>query len=237
MRPKLLAWLIFLVAFGTTVALGTWQVERLAWKKGLMAELAAAQAQPPLVGIPTESEALAAAQFQRVTVQGSWVKDVEFHIAPRYVLNKFGYALVQPFRLGDGRVLLVNRGWIPGKKKLPQTRPELAVHGKATLTGMLRIDRDRARFTPENQPEKNLWFARDVADMAAYAHLKNVVPATLDVVGELPERITDTTPLPIPSDGTIRLRNDHLSYILTWYGIAAGVLVIFVLSHRRKRVG
>lgn len=43
-----------------------------------------------------------------------------------------------------------------------------------------------------------------------------------------------TKRLPVPSDGTIRLRNDHLSYIITWYGIALGILVIFVVYHRKK---
>ncbi|MEJ0010858.1 MAG: SURF1 family cytochrome oxidase biogenesis protein [Alphaproteobacteria bacterium] len=62
--------------------------------------------------------------------------------------------------------------------------------------------------------------------MAAFAHLKNVVPAMVDLVGK-----QDVAHLPVPSDGSIKLRNDHLSYILTWYGIAAGILVIFLTYH------
>jgi surfeit locus 1 family protein len=80
-----------------------------------------------------------------------------------------------------------------------------------------------------HQPEKNIWFGRDVAAMADSAKITNVIPVMVDIVGE-----QDAKRLPVPSDGTIRLRNDHLSYIITWYGIALGILVIFVVYHRKK---
>jgi surfeit locus 1 family protein len=229
-RPKPVAWFFFLLAFGTCIALGTWQVNRLAWKEGLIAAIADANSKAPLTALPTEAEALTALQFHKVTLRGTWRGDVEFHLAPRYWRDKFGYALITPFTLNDGRTLLVNRGWVPAKKKELTTRPETAVNGKATLTGLIRVGSERSYFSPVNQPDKNIWFGRDTADMAAHAKLTNIIPAMLDLVGEQ----TDTT-IPVPSDGTIRLRNDHLSYILTWYGIALGILVIFVVYHRKKR--
>ncbi len=228
-RPRPVAWFFFIAAFGTCVALGTWQVERLKWKEGIIAALAEANAKDALTALPITAEALAPLQFRKVTVKGTWRGDTEFHIAPRYFRDKFGYHVVTPFTLADGRTVLVNRGWVPAKQKDASTRPETAVRGRATISGLVRVGAERNYFSPPNQPEKNIWFGRDAADMAAAANIKNLVPAMVDVVGT-----QDVKNLPVPSDGTIRLKNDHLSYIITWYGIALGILVIFVVYHRKK---
>ena len=228
--PTTIAWLMFLLAFGMTVGFGTWQVERLHWKQGLMRELDEANAKAPLTRLPTSNAALDALQFHKVRVRGSWISGTEFDLTPRYLKDQFGYALITPLKLADGRILLVNRGWIPAAKKDIAMRPETKVRGAATVTGMIRTDTDRSYVTPANQPEKNIWFGRDIAEMAAAAHLDKVVPVMLDQTGD-----ATTKKLPIPSDGIIRLRNDHLSYIITWYGIALGILIIFVTYHWRRR--
>ncbi len=228
-RPRLVPWLFFLVCFTGTLALGTWQVERLHWKQGLIAELAAANAQAPLTQLPSDAPALDALQFHKVTLKGAWVSNVEFDLTPRYFRDQFGYAIISPFKLADGRIVLVNRGWVPAAKKDAASRPETAVHGRAAITGLVRVGAERNWVMPANQPEKNLWFGRDIAEMATFAKLDKVVPAMVDLTGT-----QDLAKLPIPSDGTIRLRNDHLSYVITWYGIAAGILVIFLVYHRKK---
>ncbi|MBX9726912.1 MAG: SURF1 family protein [Rickettsiales bacterium] len=228
-RPRPVAWFFFLAAFGTCLALGTWQVERLKWKEGIIAALAEANADATLTALPVDEAELKPLQFRKITLKGTWQGDTEFHLAPRYWRDKFGYAIITPFKLGDDRVVMVNRGWVPAKKKEASTRPETAVKGPATINGLVRVGAERNYMSPPNQPEKNIWFGRDVSAMAASANIKNIVPAMVDIVG-----VQDVKNLPVPSDGTIRLKNDHLSYILTWYGIALGILVIFVVYHRKK---
>lgn len=242
-RPRPVAWFFFLLAFGTTVALGTWQIQRLQWKEALIAQIAEANAHEPLAALPKDPTELPALQFRAVRVSGTWMPNIEFHLTPRYYKNQFGYGIVTPLKLADGRILLVNRGWVPGKLKLAETRPETLVKDKATLLILVRTDADRNYFTPINQPQKNIWFGRDALQMAEYATLQNVLPMIGDlIVPEAPlthegAKVTDAIAaptLPVPSDGKIRLRNDHLSYIITWYGIALGILVIFIVYHRKK---
>ena len=228
-RPRPVAWFFFLLCFGTTMALGTWQVERLQWKEGIIAALAEANVKDPITTLPADEKELDALQFRKVSLKGTWLGDREFHLAPRYWRDQFGYTIVTPFKLADNRILLVNRGWVPAAKKEPSTRPETAVKGRATINGLIRTDSDRSYFSPPNQPEKNLWFGRDIAAMGDHAKLQKLVPVMVDLVG-----VQDANKLPVPSDGTIRLRNDHLSYIITWYGIALGILVIFIVYHRKK---
>lgn len=227
-KPRPVAWFFFVLALATTVGLGTWQVKRLQWKEGLIAEINDARGRAPITELPNDPETLAAADFFPVEVDGTWLPH-EFHVSPRFYQGKLGYFVVTPLALPDGRTLMVNRGWIPAKLKNPESRPETAVSGKVHITGMVRVGDDRNGLTPDNNPEENIWFGRDAAAMGAYAKLPDTIPAMVDLVGT-----QDATQLPVPSDGTIKLRNDHLSYVITWYGIALGILTIFVLYHRKK---
>ena len=230
-RPKPLATLMTVLAVALCLAAGTWQVQRLLWKRGVIADIAAANQQPALTTLPNDTCELKALQFRRVALQGRWQHPTtEFHLAPRYYKNQFGYAVLSPFTLEDGRVVLVNRGWVPAEKKSLETRPQTTLpRGKVRVEGMLRVGAERSYFTPQNQPQKNIWFGRDVEAMAEASGIGAVVPAMVDAVG-----VQDSAHLPVPSDGTIRLRNDHLSYVITWYGLALAALVIFLLAHRNK---
>ena len=228
-RPNPIAWFFFLSAFATCVALGTWQVQRLQWKQGLIAEIGQAKTLPPLTTLPNDSAALEKLNFRPVKLSGTWLHEIEYHLAPRYYQGKFGYALFTPLQLKGKRVILVNRGWVPADKKDIGKRRETIVAGRGTVTGILRVGKERNYFTPPNDPKRNLWFDRDVAEMAATYEVKNVIPATVDAVGA-----QDIDKLPVPSDGQIRLKNDHLSYVFTWYLIALGILIIFLTYHRRK---
>ncbi len=231
-RPTLIAWILFLGAFATTVGLGTWQVQRLAWKSDLLAEIADAQKNAPLTekNLPTTEAEWKEKNFWPVKLTGTWNHEIEYHLAPRYFKSKLGYHLVQPLILRDKRVVLINRGWIPADYKEIERRPHSIGVGRGVVNGMIRYGNERNPFTPLNQKEKNVWFGRDVKEMADFYEVKNVLPAMVDAVG-----VQDVKKLPIPSDGAIHLRNDHATYIFTWYAIALGILVIFVLSHRKKR--
>lgn len=228
-RPRPIAVFWFITAFGTCVGLGTWQVQRLQWKEGLIQRIAQAKAEAPLTALPKDRAQLAAHEFHPVKLSGSWLRNIEYHVYPRWYRGERGYAVIAPLRLGDGRIVLVNRGWVPEGKKDIAARRETAVAGYGRVAGLIRVGAERNHFTPRNQPEMNIWFGRDIGEMAAQHGLKHVVPAMVDAVGT-----QDKARLPVPSDGTIRLRNDHLSYIITWYAIAAGILVIFLEYHRRK---
>lgn len=231
-RPTPLAWFFFIGAFCTTMGMGTWQVQRLAWKEALIAEITAAKQENPFTNatLPSDAESLKEKNFWPVELTGTWNHEIEYHLAPRYYKSQLGYHLVEPLILPDKRVVLVNRGWVPAKMKDISLRPHSIGVGKETVTGLIRYGNERNPFTPQNQREKNVWFGRDVQEMAAFYDVKNVLPIMVDQIGE-----QNPKKLPIPSDGAIHLRNDHLSYIITWYAIALGILIIFILSHKKKK--
>lgn len=224
-RAGFLAWAIFILGLVTTISLGTWQVKRLFWKEALIAKIEAAQSAAPLTEIPDNIEELATLEFHPFTLQGSWFENIEFHLAARYWHSKLGYHIFQPLQLADGRIAIINRGWVPAENKEIETRPDSRAMGEAHFNATLRIGADRNYFTPPNQPEKNVFFGRDVLEMAQQAGLdiSRVIPASFDMIDT-----SGSIDLPIANTAKIKLRNDHLSYIITWYLLALALIVIFV---------
>lgn len=215
----------FIMSVGSVIllfGLGIWQLDRLSWKNALIANIEHANETAPLQTLP---EDLAAHRFYRVQLSGEYLAEPEFHLAARYFQSKLGYSLLNPFKLDDGRIVMVSRGWIPAEHK--ETTPK-APAGPQTILAQIRTSDERNHFTPENQPAKNVWFGRDALQMGAHAKL-DVLPITLDIIGE-----QDRMQLPVPSDGSIKPRNDHLGYAVTWFGIGFAALIISLLYHRKK---
>lgn len=226
-KPRPLPLIMTVGAVVLMFGLGIWQVERLVWKEKIIHTIELAKKKPPIEGLPQTREALEKLAFQRVQVQGEFQNNREFYLAPRYDGGALGYHVLTPFKLIDGRTVLLNRGWVPNDKKDPATRKEGQIEGKISVITMVRTDRDRTWFTPGNQPEKNVWFAKDIKEMNAYAHL-DMAPYALDVLYDAPPG-----GLPKPFDGDLAPRNDHLGYAITWFSIGLACLIISLMYHYR----
>ncbi len=227
-RPKFIP---FVMSFGGIVlvfGLGFWQVERLALKENIIETIERANITDPLTHAPQTLADAEKKQFYRVTLSGKYKPNTEFHLAARYYHSQLGYSVFNPFVTSHGDTILVNRGWILAKAKNTDDYAR-APKGKQIITATIRTSNERNYFTPPNQPEKNIWFGRDVLEMGKDAKL-DVLPYSLDVIGE---HIKGE--YPVPSDGKIELRNDHLSYAITWFLIGAGMIVITLLYHRKPK--
>ncbi len=105
--------------------------------------------------------------------------------------------------------MIVNRGFVPIEKLDPATRPDGQIQGRVTITGLMREPEARNLFTPNDDPTRNQWFTRDPAAIAAFLHLDDAAPFSIDqdasaIPGGLPQG--GETVLDIP--------NNHLSYAL-----------------------
>ncbi|HMA13354.1 MAG TPA: SURF1 family cytochrome oxidase biogenesis protein, partial [Kiloniellaceae bacterium] len=171
-RPTLWATVCTVVALAILVALGSWQVQRLFWKEAEIAkrqERLSALAVPLPAGFPDPEEI----EFTRVRLEGRFLHDEEFHVGARTENGRIGYHVVTPFALapsspGGGRVILVNRGWVPEDRRDPATRVEGQVEGEIAIDGLLRTggwkSLDFAR--PPNKPEERFYFWLDLPVMA-----------------------------------------------------------------------
>jgi surfeit locus 1 family protein len=218
-----------LFAFAVLIALGTWQIERKAWKENLVASLTARLAAPP-EALPA-SEAWpnldrASNEYRRVKFSAEFDYGYEALVfgaasAFRPDVSGPGYWVFTPARLAGGKVLFVNRGFVPEARREAKSRHDGDVAGVVEITGVLRFP-DRGSFTPNDEPEKNLWFARDPAAIAA---AKGLGPAPPFYV----EQETPVPPggLPRPGKIVVNLPDNHLQYALTWYGLALVLVGVF----------
>ena len=132
-RPALWPTLIALPAVALTFGLGVWQVQRLAWKEALIAERTARIKLPVLAILPTDFEP-DRHRFRRARFAGVFLHDREMYRPARSRREgEIGVQVVTPFRLEGGGTILVNRGWVPGLRRNPETRRDGLVAGRVTL--------------------------------------------------------------------------------------------------------
>ena len=205
--------LLALAAVAVLIGLGVWQLERKAWKEGLIATLeqrldADATGLPP----PETWRDLDTAQneFRRVKFSAEFQHDKE---ALAYTAGSTlradatgpGYWVFTPARLSDGRVVVVNRGLAPEGRQRPATRAEGQVAGFHEIEGVMRWPEPRNLFTPADDSQRNLWFVRDHQAMAAAKSWGAVAPFYI-------EQEAPPQPGGLPSVGKVRpnLPNNHL---------------------------
>ncbi|HEX7200972.1 MAG TPA: SURF1 family protein, partial [Dongiaceae bacterium] len=168
-------------------------------------------------------------EYHRVLVQGEFLHDKEIFLGARSLNGNAGYHLVTPFRLGDGRVLFVDRGWIPLSRKASATRAAGEVQGRQTLDAVIRLKGTQAWMVPDNRPDLDFFFW---ADLPAMAKLMSLPAAETRFFLEAgPAK--NPGGLPIGGQTRIDLPNDHLQYAITWFSLAGALLVIYFLYHRR----
>ena len=233
-RPALGATVIALPAFAVLIALGSWQLERLAWKTEIIAFREARLAAPAIplpadlaeADLAKEGEALAALEYRRVEVAGVLLHEREIYLAASR-RGSVGFDVITPLRRAGGGVVLVDRGWTPAAARDPARRPQGQVEGQVAVAGVVRLTGGRGWFTPDNDPARNYWFWLDLPAMARFAGVD--APPLVVVAGPAP----NPGGLPIGKETRVELRNDHLQYAITWYALALVLAVIYFLSQRR----
>ncbi|HEY8564176.1 MAG TPA: SURF1 family protein [Beijerinckiaceae bacterium] len=226
-----------LVALAILIGLGSWQLQRKAWKENLIAQVdarahGAPQPLPPEARWPdwkAEDE-----EFRRVTAQGRLEPDKTVllnGILPGATrgMPLQGYYVFAPLRLEDGGTVMINRGFIPSELKDQPGTPWRGEAGPTTLNGLLRAPERRSLFVPENDPARETWFVRDVGEMARARGLDRVAPFYVEV-----ENTPGAPPWPKPGQAFVDLPNNHLQYALTWFGIAATLLGVFGVFARQR---
>jgi surfeit locus 1 family protein len=234
-RSLVLPGLATLIALGVLLGLGTWQLQRKAWKESLIAQIEArAYGEPGAILPPSEWAGWRADrdEFRRVRVTGTFLHRFETPVyglasGPRGAAQ--GYYLMTPLKLPDGTVVMVNRGFVPTELRDPATRPQSQPEGENTVTGLVRAPEERNPFTPADDPARNTWFARDPGAIARAHDLAPVAPFYVEA---------DATASPggWPKGGQTRLDlpNNHLQYALTWYGIAVTLVGVFAAFAWRR---
>lgn len=249
-----LLWPTVLTVVGLAIllSLGTWQMQRLAWKEALIARVeAAAKAAPvPIANIAgfaaaAPSDLPADLQFRRVTLSGTFEHADEFHV---WSPGKQGpaWSVVTPLRLATpltaggtitDRVLVI-RGVVLDSTKAAASRAAGNPSGDVAITGRVRFGHV-GTFSKTVDAARNEWLDFDLGGMTA-----KLVPVGASKAGSgiapffvEAEAATGGANAPQPDLAAVNLSNRHLEYALTWYGLAAtlaGVYIAFAWSRRPR---
>lgn len=235
-------WLWLALIFGALalvvlVSLGTWQVQRLAWKEGLLATIEQRTAQEPkaLEEVLAKLKSGEDIEYMPVSTLGYFDHENEQHFFATFD-GLSGYYIYTPLMLETDRYIFVNRGFVPFDKKDPGTRPESLVSLSQEVTGLARSApaRKAGWVVPENDIEKNVFHWKDIDAMIARTGKprEQFVRIFIDQ-----DNKANPTQLPVGGVTIIELPNNHLQYAITWYGLALtliGVLGYYVVRHRRS---
>ncbi len=202
MRRILFPLIFGLAGLGVLLWLGMWQLQRLAWKEGVLAEIDSRIAATPVALPEVVSEEND--KYLPVNVSGEMLLG-EVHVLVSVKQVGAGYRIIQPFNT-QGRTILIDRGFIPTTAKLADR-----VTGEMDVTGNLHWPDEIDSYTPEPDIGGNIWFARDVPALAASLGAEPVLL--------IARSRTDPNVTPLPVD-TAGIPNDHLQYAITWFGLA-----------------
>jgi cytochrome oxidase assembly protein ShyY1 len=224
------------------VGLGVWQLQRRVEKHALIAHLTERLAAAP-GALPSQSQWNAltpsADEFRRVRFTASYESRPDAMVyssgsAVRTDISGPGTWAFIAARLPDGGTIVINAGFVQNtmqdRAQEDRAVSRLITGQPVTLTGYIRFPESAGTLTPVENLAKRLWFTRDHLVMAQALGWGEVAPFYIDLEAPVPE-----SGIPKPGPLDVHLKDDHLQYAITWFGLAGAVLIAFGVWWRGQR--
>ena len=214
---------IGVVGVAILLSLANWQIHRLTWKQGILDEISAMMAHEPA---PVWQAVEPNYQRYAPVVMDGVAGDRELHVLVSHKQLGPGYRIVTSFAT-EGRTLMLDQGFVADEDR-DKARSVLA----GRVSGNLHLPEDRSSSTPENDVAGNIWFARDLDQMAVELEVEPVLVVLRDADGLDPM----VTPLPLD---TAAIPNDHMQYAITWFSLAlvwSGMTLFWLWRIRRRTI-
>jgi surfeit locus 1 family protein len=224
---------VALVALVILVGLGTWQIKRKAWKEALIARLQERVTAPPeILPAPEHWPQLTPdnSEFRRVKVELEFLDRPHAYLfasgsALRPDIRSPGYFVFAPAMIQSGEVVVVDIGHVGPDRRYAWRG------GKTEIVGYMRWPEAPSWFVSPHDAAGSIWFVRDHRAMAKFKQWgEGLAPFYIDQESPVPPG-----GVPKPGPLTVNLRNDHLQYALTWYGLAIVLAVMFAIWTAKRR--
>ncbi len=229
-RPKWIGFhLLIVVGIVTMINLGLWQLRRLEQRQAFNANVEARYDAEPLpintaLGSVDDPKTV---EWQPVNASGAYLPDEQLRIVNRSQNGRAGDNIVTPLLLDDGRILLVNRGFVPLDDEVPD-----APSGPVDVTGRLHPSQERRGVQLSDPAEGDLTEAQRIDIPRLAPQLPgDVVPVYIDLISSSPaEGPGAPAPVAAPELG----EGNHLSYAVQWLIFTICVAVGWVLAVKRS---
>jgi surfeit locus 1 family protein len=221
------------IMFAILCGLGVWQLERLQWKLALIARVNGHMTAAPIPAEAAMALGPDEVQYRRVALRGIFNHAQENYVFTTDAGGNAVYHVLTPFFVEESGAgshwLMVDRGEVPKERLDPGTRKAGNIVGTARVIGVWRVPDAPGAFTPAPDMAHRIWYARDLAAMARADGIALKAPVVIEA---------DATPNPggWPKGGqtVVTFRNEHLSYAVTWFGLAAAMAGIWIAYHISK---
>ncbi len=223
-----------LVGLALFVGLGTWQLERAAEKRALLAQAARGDTLEAAATLPARDAPVEEWLFQQVALTGVYEADRQILLDNMTHDGRVGYQVLTPLRLAaDASLILVNRGWIEAGGPRSEL-PVLELTGQPRrVTGRLnhlprpglRLGQDDPGAPDDPWPRRFLYPERDTLEVA----LGESLPAfQLQLSPQAPDGFTRRWEL-------VNMAPErHVGYALQWFAFAIVLLIIYYLLGMRR---
>jgi len=255
-RPQPIATVAMLFGVAVLIGLGTWQLQRRAWKIELIDAVEARATKSPRVlrDVLDKYRAGNDQRYAKVTVQGEYDHSGEFHVFGTlgpvpgyYIFTLFNPSAEQNPSTGASKPFFVNRGFVPQDLKSVDTRASAQVDGNIELTGLFRMAERKPTISrwvsPANLVDQNIWYTRNPAEFVAQSanRFPSASPQDVRVQTEwyIDSSGNEIGSQPYPEGSTTRIdfNNRHLEYAFTWFGLAATLFGVWAAFSVRRKSG
>jgi surfeit locus 1 family protein len=214
------------------LGLGTWQVQRLFWKQALLAQIEHAEAADPVPLAQIEARKTLS-PFMKISVTGTFLPDATafYGAEVRDIASgpAMGARMIEPLQESNGDLVLVDRGWVPLSRSAPLDQPS----GVIMVSGYVRFGDRRSWFSANDDLPSRRFFTLDPSAIANAVGQPNVRPFVLVALAGGTPAGQSAEHWPDPARHLPRPPNNHLSYAITWYGLAVALLAIFIFWARK----
>jgi len=226
--------LVTIFAFFTLMMLGTWQIDRLGQKNDLLKKIQRVSEDiTDLKDANIDDSNLDDWLYRKIKIHGDFISQenifVFTHLSdPRGKFGGAGYWVLNPFKSDEGNIIIINRGFIP-QNIFDQFSSSANKYKENIVTGYVRKFEKENIFTPDKNMDDRILYLFEKNDIKKLFRIKKIEPYFIDQVDEY-------NSLPQSNETQLKFPNNHLSYAITWYGLATALLFIYFYSiFRRKK--
>ncbi|AIL65560.1 SURF1 family protein [Rickettsiales bacterium Ac37b] len=222
LSPSVSFSIISCIIFFMLISLGSWQIYRLKWKLNVIQAIKTNLSMDTIGNKDLVFNNKAHLNYRKVKIQGKFLHNKELYL---YAGNmspngKPGYFIVTPFAYETDKFILVNRGFIEAKQKIPTIRSDNTQNKEQIIEGILIPETRKPYFVPNNETKKNLLFWIKLQEISNYLGIVLYNAILLQYNSNEDELQPNKFSLH-------EIRNDHLAYAITWYSMAIAVLILY----------
>ena len=227
-KPVFWPTVFFVFSFIILVSLGTWQIKRLIWKNDLIS-FYLKQSTNNIINLHKENFVSEEIEYRKVRLTGKFLNKMEVHITGKTYEGNAGFHVITPFLMQNGNYVLVNRGWVSENYKEAKSRTFSLINEETSIIGLIRYPQKKGYFVPKNEPDNGFWFTIKPTEIKKHLKIDKETFITKFYIDAL--RKGKKINLPIGIKEKINIRNQHLSYAITWYSLAIVLMIIYLSYH------